>query len=89
MGIKFTLTQYQDMLAAQDGRCAACGTDEPGGYAGRHGTFNADHDHDTGEVRGLLCYRCNRGIGLFKDDPDLMRLVAQYLDRYRHRKSAS
>jgi hypothetical protein len=79
-----TIIQYQDMLALQDHRCAICRTDDPGG----HGNWHIDHDHSCcptskkscGEcVRGLLCSRCNTGIGLLGDDPDRLLEAARYL----------
>lgn len=71
-----TLADYEEMLAGQGGVCAICGTDDPGG---RHGRFNIDHDHASGEVRGLLCTSCNHGLGKFQDSPDLLEEAAAYL----------
>lgn len=71
-----TIEQYDEMLANQDYRCAVCGTDTPG-HTGR---FVVDHSHETGNVRALLCNRCNRGLGFFKDNPSLLRDAARYLE---------
>lgn len=70
---------YASMLAEQDGRCAICGTDSP---TGKWKVFAVDHDHFTGAVRGLLCNECNRGMGLLRDDPNLLRKAADYLDNH-------
>lgn len=72
-----TPTDYKTILAAQDGRCAICDTDDPA----PHPNFCVDHDHDTGRVRGLLCNACNVGLGRFKDSPELVRKAAAYLER--------
>ncbi len=66
---------YDRMLAAQDGRCAICRTDQPGGK----GRFHVDHCHDTNRVRGLLCHNCNVGIGHFKNDVNLLNSAQVYL----------
>jgi len=42
-----------------------------------------DHDHRTGELRGVLCSRCNMGLGYFRDDLTALRNAADYLDRWR------
>ena len=71
---------YEALLAAQGGRCAICGTDTPGTI---QRFFALDHDHVTGAIRGLLCYRCNIGIGNLGDDPDRLEAAARYLRRLR------
>lgn len=76
---KFGLTQssYDALLKGQDYKCAICGSAETG--TKRTNNFNVDHDHNTGEVRGLLCHGCNTGLGAFKDDPALMVRAIEYL----------
>jgi hypothetical protein len=63
---KYGLTEegFQAILDSQDGRCACCGTDSPGG----RGTWHVDHCHETGKIRGLLCSHCNTGAGKFGDN---------------------
>jgi hypothetical protein len=39
-----------------------------------------DHDHETGAIRGILCIDCNRALGMFRDDPRLLRKAAKYLE---------
>ncbi|MGW7024259.1 endonuclease VII domain-containing protein [Streptomyces decoyicus] len=59
------------MIKAQFGICPICL--EPGP---RH----VDHDHDTGKVRGVLCFNCNSALGKLRDDPDAMRRAIAYLE---------
>ena len=66
---------YRKMYAAQHGVCAIC--KQPESIEGRR--LCVDHSHTTGDVRGLLCSNCNRGIGLLKDSPELLRNAFHYL----------
>lgn len=69
---------YDRLFAEQSGRCAICGTDDPG--SGRE-LMNVDHDHETGEVRGLLCMGCNIAIGHMGDDIERLKSAIAYLER--------
>lgn len=73
---KISLETYQALLERSDGRCEICRKPQQGPRA-KH--LFIDHDHVTGEIRGLLCHHCNMGIGYFRDSPDLMRQAAKYL----------
>ena len=79
-----TVEQYDEMLAEQDGKCACCGTTEPGG----HGGFHVDHCHDTGEVRGLLCHSCNAAIGGLGDNLEGVWNAMLYLVKYERMVTA-
>lgn len=70
-----TLEDYDRMLSEQQGGCAICGTAEAGG----RGFFHVDHDHETEEIRGLLCANCNLGIGNMADSPEILEEAARYL----------
>lgn len=72
-----TEDDFAAMLDAQEGKCAICGTSEPGGAA--NDTWKVDHDHATGHVRGLLCHRCNLGLGYFRDNPESLEAAIAYL----------
>jgi hypothetical protein len=74
-----TLKQFEEWLAMQNGRCAICSDPMSPPYV--------DHDHahcGKGKacgkcVRGLLCRRCNLGLGYFRDNPTFLRGAAFYL----------
>lgn len=73
-----TLEEYDDLLVNQGGGCAICDkTPEENGKR-----LAVDHDHETGEIRGLLCSTCNHALGLMREDPDLLQEAADYLRDY-------
>jgi len=78
-----TRPEAQQMLDDQGGVCAICSS--PLAFQGvrnqcsKHGA-NVDHCHKTGEVRGILCGHCNRGLGLFFDDPELLSKAISYIE---------
>ena len=69
------LAEYEGLLEAQGGVCKICGEARP-----EERTLHVDHDHETGAIRGLLCFRCNNAIGDLRDDDYLARKLADYLD---------
>ena len=71
---------YESMLAKQGGVCAICG--EPPNPKRQH-DLAVDHCHLTGTVRGLLCHKCNIGLGHFEDSEGLMTKAIDYLKRSR------
>lgn len=71
--------QYIELLAAQKNVCAICQISSPGDS--RFGRLSIDHEHKTGKVRGLLCAKCNKAIGLLHDDPEIARRVVAYLSK--------
>jgi DNA-directed RNA polymerase subunit RPC12/RpoP len=66
------LEQYEAMVVAQDGRCAICGSALE--------QLHVDHDHETGEIRGLLCSNCNVAISQLGDDVETMESAIAYLE---------
>jgi hypothetical protein len=59
--------------------CEACGTALIRGIQLNRWSLCVDHDHTTGKLRGLLCNRCNRCLGLFKESPVVLRTALCYL----------
>jgi hypothetical protein len=78
-----SITEYDQILAAQNGCCAICCRPEIRGARGggiKH--LAVDHDHAQGTVRGLLCHSCNIGLGNFGDDLELVEKAAAYLRQH-------
>lgn len=66
--------QYYELWQAQEGKCKICGTKLPDGEY-----LQIDHDKNTGEIRGLLCPKCNKGLGMFNDNPENFEKAKEYL----------
>lgn len=72
-----TVARFNEMLAEQNGCCAICGKAQE-----RDREMNVDHCHKTGEVRKLLCDKCNMAVGLFNDDPTIISKAMEYLNAH-------
>lgn len=72
-----TIEQFDVMFQRQGGKCAICheAPADPRGFKP-----HVDHCHTTGKVRGILCGRCNKALGQFKDDATLLRRAIHYLE---------
>ena len=78
-----TVEQFEQMMERQQGCCAICGDPpDPNGVKAAS-RLHIDHDHNSGQVRELLCNHCNRGVGAFRDDPDIMRKAIAYIEGHR------
>lgn len=74
-----TQADHAAMYEAQGGACATCHEHMDQPYV--------DHDHATGAVRQMLCMTCNFALGLAKDNPELLRTMATYLERHARRQA--
>ena len=76
-----SLEEYSEKLREQNHKCKICKKDETEVFKQ---TLYVDHNHDTGEVRGLLCHPCNAGLGHFKEQEDLLEAAKQYIKEYKN-----
>lgn len=74
-----TIDTYALLLAHQDGKCAICRITIEEYLRQYQRGFDVDHSHKTGKVRGLLCMKCNGGLGLFVDNPVSLQRAIKYL----------
>lgn len=74
-----TLDEYRKIWRSQSGLCKICK-----GLDSRGFELSVDHDHETNQIRGLLCQACNRALGLMRDDPKLLRKGAEYLEWHQN-----
>ena len=82
-GIKYrhgiSLKDYNKMFIKQNGRCAIC--EKPQSDFSRK--FIVDHCHKTGRIRDLLCYCCNTLLGKIENEPENLKKLLKYLDKYK------
>lgn len=64
--------EFERLVADQDGKCAICR---------KRPAKHVDHCHESGKVRQILCFYCNRGLGKFKDSPARMERAIEYLSK--------
>lgn len=77
-----TLEEYDVLFEGQNRCCAICGKPERAMYRGSPRHLAVDHDHITGQIRGLLCFRCNILLGHVGEDVDLLLKHITYLRRH-------
>ena len=81
------IEEYNTLLEKQNNRCAICeSTDPKGRKSGRGGgvdVFYVDHDHKTGNVRGLLCNICNRTMGYVGENSNVLEEMIKYLQKHQ------
>jgi len=68
-----SVEEYDEMFQRQRGVCKVCGKEQ------KDRNLAVDHCHTTNLVRGLLCIKCNRGIGFFEDSQQLLQKAINYL----------
>jgi len=74
---KITQEEWKAIFQRQRGCCAICGKSQDKlGYK-----LQIDYDHNTGKVRGLLCRKCNMGIGMFGEDVENINKAMRYLEK--------
>lgn len=74
---KLTIEDYINMVNEQSNLCAICGKPEKDNKV-----LSIDHNHETGEIRGLLCNSCNTGIGHLKEKIEILEKAITYLNKY-------
>jgi len=85
--LKYGITpeEYLEMLNTQDGKCSICGNKEAGVLNNTLKRLAIDHDHETGQIRDLLCSKCNTALGLLNEDLDLIYKFINYINKHKQR----
>lgn len=75
-----TKRDFERLLRRQGGKCKVCGETDPPVPDGKLDGWHIDHDHATGEIRGILCHSCNVGLGKHEANRDVRRAFEDYLN---------
>jgi len=73
-----SIEEYNNLFTLQNGECAICNKHQ----VEFKKALAIDHDHKTGKIRGLLCFKCNVMIGLAKDNIQILENAINYLKNY-------
>jgi hypothetical protein len=68
------------MLLSQDNKCMICKNEHA---FDRYGVLAVDHCHSSGEIRGLLCFKCNTVLGSVNDDINILQQAINYLNKFK------
>jgi hypothetical protein len=71
--------EFENWFMVQHGKCAICKQNLVLNTKTRKNRACLDHDHKTGKIRGILCHTCNIGLGMFQDDPALLKKAAEWV----------
>ena len=80
-----TVEEYEKLFKDQENKCKICGI-HMNNAKGKGKCLTIDHDHKTGKVRGLLCGKCNSGLGLFNEDIEIIQNALNYLKSFTQTK---
>lgn len=86
MGLQFTEADFQAMWISQDHKCAICGQ-RPTPFNKKR--FPIDHDHATGQIRAIVCHKCNLLVGILEKDPGLVQKAQAYIRHHARKESVS
>ncbi len=78
-----SVNKYEALFKAQKGLCAICQKPEVDKRNGKIKRLAVDHDHETGQIRGLLCQRCNTALGSFFESAFLLQSAIDYLNAFK------
>ncbi len=77
------LKEFEELLDSQNGVCAICSKSQPEGKRQKY--LSIDHNHTTGEIRGLLCTNCNSAIGFLNESIKLLKNTIKYLTKKKRK----